>query len=157
MAKPKPKPIPDDYRGATPYLCVKNAGQAIDFYVRAFGAKETVRIKQPDGRIGHAEVRIGAAPIMLADEFPDMHVRSPQSLGGTPVNILVYVEDVDARVKQAVAAGATLTRPVENQFYGDRVGQLKDPFGHSWTLATRVEDLSLEEILRRMPAEKASA
>jgi PhnB protein len=148
----KAKPIPNDYRGATPYLCVKNAVQAIDFYVRAFGAKEQVRIKQPDGRIAHAEVRIGAAPIMLADEFPERDFRSPQSLGGTPVDILVYVEDVDARVKQAVAAGAKLSRPVEDQFYGDRVGMLKDPFGHSWTLATRIEDLSLDEIKRRMPA-----
>ena len=151
----KAKPIPDDYRGATPYLCIKNAAEAIDFYVRAFGAKEQMRIKQPDGRIGHAEVRIGAAPIMIADEFPDMEFSSPKTLGGTPVTILVYVEDVDARVKQAVAAGATLTRPVADQFYGDRVGVLRDPFGHSWTLATRIEDLTLEEILRRMPAKSA--
>ncbi|HTS53079.1 MAG TPA: VOC family protein [Burkholderiales bacterium] len=151
----KPKPIPDDYRAATPYLCVKGAAKAIDFYVRAFGAKEQMRMQQPDGRIGHAEVRIGAAPIMLADEFPDMEFRSPQSLGGSPVNILVYVEDVDALVKRAVAAGATVTRPVADQFYGDRLGSLKDPFGHSWSFATRIENLSAEEIRRRAP--KAAA
>ena len=151
----KVKPIPDDYRAATPYLCVKGAAKAIDFYVRAFGAKEQMRMQQPDGRIAHAEVRIGAAPIMLADEFPEMEVRSAQSLGGSPVNILVYVEDVDALVKRAVLAGATLTRPVADQFYGDRLGTLKDPFGHSWSFATRIENLSLEEILHRAP--KAAA
>jgi len=151
----KAKPIPDDYRGATPYLCVKGAAKAIDFYVRAFGAKEQMRMQQPDGRIGHAEIRIGAAPIMLADESPEMEFRSPQSLGGSPVNILVYVEDVDALVKRALLAGATITRPVADQFYGDRLGSLKDPFGHSWSFATRVENLSLEEILRRAP--KAAA
>lgn len=151
----KPKSIPDDYRAATPYLCVKGAAKAIDFYVRAFGAKEHMRMQQPDGRIGHAEVRIGAAPIMLADEFSEMEFRSPQSLGGSPVNILVYVEDVDALVKRAVAAGATLTRPVADQFYGDRLGSLKDPFGHSWPFATRIENLSAEEIFRRAP--KAAA
>jgi PhnB protein len=151
----KPKRIPDDYRGATPYLCVKGAAKAIDFYVRAFGAKEHMRMPQPDGRIGHAEIRIGAAPIMLADESPEMDFRSPQSLGGSPVNILVYVEDVDGVVKRAVLAGATLTRPVTDQFYGDRLGVLKDPFGHSWSFASRIEDLSPEEIMRRAP--KAAA
>jgi PhnB protein len=152
-AKQKPKPIPDDYRAATPYLCVKGAAKAIDFYVRAFGAKEHMRMQQPDGRIGHAEVRIGAAPIMLADEFPEMELRSPQSLGGSPVNI----EDVDALVKRAVDAGATLTRPVADQFYGDRLGSLTDPFGHSWSFSTRIEDLSAEEIRRRAPKAKAAA
>jgi PhnB protein len=120
----KAKPIPDEYRAATPYLCVKGAAKALDFYARAFGAREHMRMQQPDGRIGHAEVRIGAAPIMLADEFPEIGFRSPESLGGSPVNILVYVEDVDALVKQAVAAGATLMRPVADQFYGDRLGQV---------------------------------
>jgi PhnB protein len=147
----KAKAIPDDYRAATPYLCVKGAAKAIDFYVRAFGAKEQMRMQRPDGGIGHAEIRIGAAPIMLADESPEMAFRSPESLGGTPVNILVYVEDVDALAKRAVAAGATLTRPVADQFYGDRLGSLKDPFGHSWSFATRIENLSLEEIKRRVP------
>ena len=147
----KAKPSPDDYRAATPYLCVTNAAQAIDFYVQAFGAREHMRMRQPDGRIGHAEIRIGAAPIMLADEFPEMEFRSPLTLGGTPVNILIYVEDVDARVEQAVAAGATLTRPVADQFYGDRVGVLKDPFGHSWTFATHIEDLTPEQMLERAP------
>jgi len=147
----KVNPIPDDYRGATPYLCVKGAAKAIDFYARAFGAKEHMRMQQPDGRIGHAEVRIGAASIMLADEFPEMEFRSPQSLGGSAVNILVYVENVDALVKRAVLAGATLARPVADQFYGDRVGVLKDPFGHSWSFASRIENLTPQEMLRRAP------
>ena len=151
----KVNPIPDDYRGATPYLCVKGATKAIDFYARAFGAREQMRMEQPDGRIAHAEVRIGTAAIMLADEFPEMEFRSPQSLGGSAVNILVYVENVDALVKRAVLAGATLARPVANQFYGDRVGVLKDPFGHSWSFASRIEDLTPEEMLRRAP--KAAA
>src|SRR4029077_2194569 len=120
-----------------------------------FGAKEQMRMPQPDGRIGHAEIRIGADPIMLPDESPEMDFRSPQSLGGSPVNILVYVEDVDGVVKRAVLAGATLTRPVADQFYGDRLGVLKDPFGHSWSFASRIENLSLEEIMRRAP--KAAA
>ena len=146
----KVNPIPDDYRGATPYLCVKGAAKAIDFYARAFGAREQMRMEQPDGRIGHAEVRIGTAAIMLADEFPEMEFRSPQSLGGSAVNILVYVENVDALVKRA-----TLARPVADQFYGDRVGVLKDPFGHSWSFASRIENLTPEEMLRRAP--KAAA
>ena len=147
----KVNPIPNDHRGATPYLCVKGAAKAIDFYVRAFGAKEQMRMPQPDGRIGHAEIRIGAAPIMLADEFPEMEFRSPESLGGSAVNILVYVENVDALVKRAVLAGATLARPVADQFYGDRVGVLKDPFGHSWSFASRIENLTPQEMLRRAP------
>jgi len=151
----KVKPVPDDYRGATPYLCVSGAAKAIDFYTRAFGAKEHMRMQQPDGRIGHAEVRIGDAAVMLADEFPEMGFRSPQALGGSPVNIVIYVENVDALVKRAVLAGATLTRPVADQFYGDRVGVLKDPFGHSWSFASRIEDLSQEEMLRRAPKSAA--
>ena len=143
------KPIPDEYRGATPYLCVNGAARAIKFYQDAFGAKEGMRMPQPDGKIGHAEIRIGDAPIMLADEFPDMNFRSPQSLGGSPVNILVYVKDVDALVSRAVAAGAKLTRPVADQFYGDRLGVLEDPFGHSWSFATHIEDVSPEEMQLR--------
>lgn len=148
------KPIPDDYRGATPYLCVRNAASALDFYAKAFGAQETMRIAQPDGRIGHAEFRIGAAPIMLADEFPEMDFRSPQSLRGTPVNILVYVDDVDAFVARAQAAGAVVKRAVEDQFYGDRLGVLEDPFGHSWSFATRIEDVAPEEMRRRAAAQR---
>ena len=148
------QPIPDDYRGATPYLCIRNAASAIDFYVEAFGAKEVMRMAQPDGRVGHAEIRIGAAPIMLADEFPEMGFRSPQTLGGSPVNLLVYVEDVDAFTARAQAAGATVKRPVADQFYGDRVVVLEDPFGHSWSFATHIEDVSAEEMQRRAAAQR---
>src|SRR4029453_10567382 len=126
-------PIPEAYRGPTPYLSVKDATDAIKFYQRAFGAREVFQMSQPDGKIGHAELRIGAAPIMLADEFPEINFRSPESIGGTPVNILIYVNDVDALVDQATAAGAKLMRPVEDQSYGGRVGVLEDPFGHSWS------------------------
>src|SRR5688572_23297811 len=143
------KPIPDDYTAATPYLCIKDAARAIDFYAKAFGATEMMRMMQPDGRVGHAEIRIGRAPVMLADEFPEMDFRSPKTLGGTPVNILVYVENVDALVARAHAAGATIQRPVADQFYGDRVGVLLDPFGHSWSFATHIEDVSPEEMQRR--------
>lgn len=150
----KANPIPEEYRGATPYLSVKDAARAIEFYKKAFGAREVMRMPQPDGKIGHAELRIGAAPIMLADEFPEMNFRSPQSLGGTPVNILVYVNDVDALVSQAVTAGAKLSRPVADQFYGDRVGVLEDPFGHSWSFATHIEDVSPEEMQKRAAAQR---
>ena len=150
----KVKPIPDEYRGATPYLIVKEAARAIEYYKNAFGAREVMRIEEPDGRIGHAELRIGAAPIMLADEFPEMNFLSPASLGGTPVNILVYVEDVDAMVRRATAEGAKLLRPVAHQFYGDRAGVLKDPFGHSWSFATHIEDVSPEEMKRRAAAQQ---
>jgi PhnB protein len=147
--KGETKPIPDDYRGATPYLCVNGAARALDFYKQAFGAREVMRMPHPDGRIGHAEIRIGDAPIMLADEFPEMDFRSPTSLGGTPVNLFIYVADVDRVVSQAESAGAKVTRPVADQFYGDRVGVLKDPFGHSWSFATHIEDVSPEELKRR--------
>jgi PhnB protein len=145
----RPDPIPAEYRGATPYLCVKDAARALEFYQRAFGARETMRMPQPDGRIGHAEIRIGDAAIMLADEFPEMDFRSPQTLGGTPVNLLIYVRDVDAFVKQAEAAGATVKRPAADQFYGDRMAVLVDPFGHSWSFATHIEDVPPEEMQRR--------
>jgi len=144
-----PDPIPADYRGATPYLCVDQAVRALEFYQRAFGARETMRMMQPDGRVGHAEFRIGEAAIMLADEFPEMGFRSPKTLGGTPVNLMVYVRDVDAFVKQAEAAGATVKRPPADQFYGDRLAVLEDPFGHSWSFATHIEDVSPEEMQRR--------
>ena len=146
---PQVKPIPDEYRGATPYLSVTGAAEAIEFYKKAFGARETMRMPAPAGKIGHAEIRIGDATIMLADEYPEMNFRSPQSLGGTPVNILIYVNDVDAFMNQAVAAGAKLLRPVADQFYGDRMGVLQDPFGHTWSFATRIEDLSPEELQKR--------
>lgn len=145
-------PIPEAYRGATPYLSVKDASRAIKFYQRAFGAREVIQVRQPDGKIGHAELRIGDAPIMLADEFPEINFRSPESIGGTPVNILIYVNDVDALVDQATAAGAKLLRPVEDQPYGSRVGVLEDPFGHSWSFATHIEDVSPENIQKRAAA-----
>ena len=149
----KVNPIPEEYRGATPYLSVKEAARAIEFYKKAFGAREVMRMPQPDGKIGHAEVRIGDAPIMLADEFPEMNFRSPQSIGGTPVNIVVYVQDVDALVKQAEAAGAKVLKPPADQFYGDRMAWLEDPFGHSWSFATHIEDVSPEEMQKRAAAQ----
>lgn len=146
------KPIPDGYHSATAYLIIKDAARALDFYKKAFGAIELLRLEQPGDKIGHAEIKIGDSPIMLADEFPDMGFRSPQSLGGTPVSMLLYVEDVDARFAQAVAAGAKVLRPIKDQFYGDRSGTVEDPFGHVWTIATHKEDLSMEEINRRAAA-----
>jgi PhnB protein len=143
------KPIPEGYSTATPYLIIKDAARAITFYKQAFGASELMRFADPSGKVGHAEIKIGNSPIMLADEHPDMGYRSPQALGGTPVSILLYVEEVDARFRQALAAGAKETRPVQDQFYGDRSGTLVDPFGHVWTLATHKEDVSLEEVRRR--------
>jgi PhnB protein len=139
-------PIPAAYRGATPYLCVNDATDAIKFYEEAFGAREVMKLEHPDGKVAHAELRIENAPIMLADEFPEIGFVSPQSIGGTPVIILVYVNDVDALVDQATAAGAKLIRPVENQPYGSRVGVLEDPFGHTWSFATHIEDVLPEEM-----------
>ena len=146
------RPIPEGHDRATPYLCVRDAASAIEFYRKAFGATELMRLTQPDGKIGHAEIKIGAAPIMLADEFPEMGFRGPQSLGGSPVTIHLYVEDVDAVARQAVAAGAKMLRPVQDQFYGDRSGTLTDPFGHVWMVATRREDVSAEEMQKRFAA-----
>ncbi len=149
---PKVKPIPDDYTHVTPYLCCRNAAGAIEFYKSVFAATELMRIAQPDGKVGHAEIKIGESIIMLADEFPEMKFRSPQSLGGSPVSILLYVENVDAVVEKAVAAGSKLQRPVKDEFYGDRSGQLIDPFGHVWMIATHIEDVSPEEMRKRAAA-----
>jgi PhnB protein len=146
------KPIPEGYHTATPYLIVTGAAKAIEFYKKAFGAEEMVRMAQADGRIGHAEIKIGDSPIMLADEFPEMGARSPQSLGGSPVSILLYVKDVDAVFTHAVAAGATVQRPVADQFYGDRTGGVTDPFGHVWYIAIHKEDVSPEEMKKRAAA-----
>ena len=148
----KPKPIPDGYHTATPYLIVNGGAQAIEFYKKAFGATELMRMPQPGGKIGHAEIKIGDSPIMLADESPDVGARSPQSIGGSPVSIMLYVEDVDRIFSQAVAAGAKVKRPVADQFYGDRTGGVEDPFGHLWYIATHVEDVSPEEMKKRAAA-----
>jgi PhnB protein len=144
------KAKPDGYHSITPYLIVRGGAAAIDYYKAAFGAEETVRMPGPGGTIGHAEIRIGDSVVMLADEPPDQQWRSPQSLGGSPVGLLLYVEDVDARFNQALAAGGKVIKPLANQFYGDRSGTLADPFGHQWTLATHVENVSPEEMKRRM-------
>jgi len=146
------RPIPDGYHTATPYLIVDDAARAIEFYKKAFGAAEKVRIAAPGGRVGHAEIQIGDSPIMLADEHPEIGALSPHRIGGSPVSIMLYVEDVDRVVERALAAGAKLLRPVQDQFYGDRSGTLADPAGHTWHVATHKEDLSLEEIKRRSEA-----
>jgi PhnB protein len=151
------KPIPDGYRTATPYLIIKGAAEAIEFYKRVFGATELLRMADPQGRVGHAEIKIGDSVIMLADEHPAMGYRGPRSLGGSSVSILLYLEDVDGVFERAVKAGATAQRPVADQFYGDRSGTLEDPFGHVWTVATHVEDVSPEEMQRRAEAAMKSA
>ena len=143
------KPIPDGYPRVTPYLHVDGASKAIEFYRTVFGAKERMRLAAPGGRIGHAELEIGSSMIMLADEHPEMNVRGPKSVGGTPVTVLVYVEDVDRAFERALKAGAKELRPVQNQFYGDRSGQFEDPFGHQWNVATHVEDVPPDEMAKR--------
>ncbi|HJT71896.1 MAG TPA: VOC family protein [Terriglobales bacterium] len=145
------KPVPDGYHSVTPYLIIKGASRAIDFYKTAFGAQEIMRFPGPNGTIGHAELRIGDSVIMLADE-QQAHFRSPESYGGSPVSLMIYVPDVDKTFKQAVDNGAKEIRAVQDQFYGDRSGNLVDPFGHVWTIATHVEDVSAEEMKRRMEA-----
>jgi PhnB protein len=146
----KVQPIPAGYHAVTAYLGIKGAAEAIDFYKRAFGAKELLRMPGPDGKIGHAELKIGDSHVMLADESPDMGFLGPQSRGGTTVQLHLYVRDVDATVQNAVAAGGKLTRPVEDKFYGDRAGTLEDPYGHVWYIATHTEDVPPKEMKRRM-------
>ena len=143
-------PIPDGYHSVTPYLMIRGAADAIEYYQKAFGATEVMRLDTPDGKIGHAEVKIGDSFVMLADEVPEMNMRGPQSLEGTTVGLLIYVEDCDAVFQQAIDNGGTVQRPLADQFYGDRSGTLIDPFGHQWTIATHVEDLTPEEIEQRM-------
>ena len=143
------KPIPDGYHSVTPYLIVKGAAAAIEYYKTAFGATEVMRMDGPAGTIGHAEILVGDSHLMLADEAPNMGFRGPQSIGGSPISLLLYVEDVDTTVERAVAAGGKLVRPVSDQFYGDRTGGVEDPFGHSWYIATHIEDVSEEEMRRR--------
>jgi PhnB protein len=147
----KTKPVPDGYHSITPYLIIKDAAKAIEFYKKAFGAKEIGRISMPDGKVGHGEIEISSSRIMLADEFPEWGNKGPQSLGGSPVGICLYVENVDEVFKRAIAAGAKTDQNMEvkDQFYGDRSGTLVDPFGHKWTIATHIEDVSFEEMQKR--------
>jgi PhnB protein len=147
------KKIPDGYGTVTPYLIVDGAADAISFYKKAFNASERMSFSMPDGKIGHAELEIGNSLIMLADEFPDMGFKGPKAFGGAAVGMHVYVEDVDAVFKAAIAAGATETMPPKDQFYGDRMCQVIDPFGHKWSIATHVEDVSQEEMKKRMQQE----
>jgi PhnB protein len=143
------KPIPDGYPQVTPYLILDGADAAIDFYTNVLGATERMRMPAPDGRIGHAELELGDSIIMLADEHPEMGIRGPKAIGGSPVTLSVYVEDVDGVFERAVKEGATATREPENQFYGDRTGQFEDPFGHRWSVATHVEDVPADEMTKR--------
>ena len=148
------KPIPDGFRAVTPHLCVRGASEAIAFYARAFGAEEISRMPGPDGKLMHAEIRIGDSIVMLADEFPEMGgtSRSPLALGGTSAGLLIYCEDADALFARAVAAGAEVTMPLADMFWGDRYGKLLDPFGHDWAIATHKEDLTPEQMAERMKA-----
>jgi PhnB protein len=148
----KVKPIPEGYPQVTPYLSIDGAAAAIEFYGEVFDTKERMRMAGPDGKIGHCELQLGDSVIMLADEYPEMGVRSPKSIGGTPVTISVYVDDVDDVFDRAVKAGANALRPVENQFYGDRSGQFEDPFGHRWSVASHVEDVPPDEMAKRAAA-----
>ncbi len=151
-----PQPVPEGYHTVTPYLAVDDAAKAIEYYKRAFGAKERVRMQAPDGKIGHAEVEIGDALVMLSDPFPQSTTRPPKELGGTSASVFLYVDDVDSVVQDAIDAGATVTAPVENMFWGDRFGTVTDPFGHSWSIATHVEDVPPEEMEERAKAAMAS-
>jgi len=146
------KPIPDGFHTVTPYLTVNDAARAIDFYKRAFGAQEIQRMQGPQGKVGHAELKIGDSIVMLTDEMPGNACRSPQTLGGSTVNIFLYVKDVDSAFKQAVNAGAKPETPPADMFWGDRYGKLTDPFGHSWSLATHKEDVAPEELQKRTQA-----
>jgi PhnB protein len=146
------KTIPEGYHSVTPYLIIRGAADAIDYYKKAFGATELFRFPAPEGKIGHAEMKIGDSPIMLADEFPEMGYKGPQSLGGSPVSLMIYVEDVDTVFNRAVEAGATVKEAVTDKFYGDRMGSVVDPFGHVWHVSTHKEDVSIEEMQRRAKA-----
>lgn len=151
----KPQSVPAGYHSVTPYMALRDTVAALDFYRRAFGAELVMKLDMPGGKIAHAEVRIGDSIIMMSEENEEWGNKSPQSLGGSPMFLMIYVPDVDAAFTKALSAGATQVRPVEDQFYGDRTGTLKDPFGYQWTIGTHVEDLSQEEIKRRMEAEFA--
>jgi PhnB protein len=146
------QPVPTGYAGVTPYLIIRGAARALDFYKKAFGATELMRFPAPGGKIGHAEMKIGDGVVMLADESPEMGHNSPQALGGTPITLMFYVADVDAQFAKALAAGGVVKQPLKDQFYGDRSGTITDPFGHIWTIATHVEDVSAEEMQKRIAA-----
>jgi PhnB protein len=146
---PSVKPIPDGYPRVSAYLIIDGASEAIDFYKDVFGASERMRIGAPGGKVGHAELAIGDSMIMLADEYPEMDAVGPKTVGGTPVTMSVYVENVDATFDRAVKAGAQALRPVEDQFYGDRSGQFLDPFGHKWHVASHIEDVPPDEMAKR--------
>jgi PhnB protein len=144
------KPVPEGYHAVTPYLIIRGANQAIDFYKQAFGAVEVFRMADPSSnKIGHAEIKIRDSHLMLADEYPEMGFVGPEAVGGSPVSLLLYVDNVDVTFQNAIVAGAKAIKPVEDQFYGDRSGTLRDPFGHVWTVATHKEDVSFEEMKRR--------
>ncbi|MCC6142878.1 MAG: VOC family protein [Candidatus Hydrogenedentes bacterium] len=147
-----PQPIPEGYHAVTPYLIVQQAAQAIAFYRRVFSAEEKFRMNEPDGRIGHAELFIRDSALMLADEYPELGILSPTTIGGAGVSLVLHVEDADRVYNAALDAGATVLRPIQNQFYGDRSGTVRDPFGHVWTISTHVEDVPTEEIRARATA-----
>ena len=146
------KAIPEGYHAVTPYLIVKDAAAALDYYKSVFGAVELMRFDAPGGKIGHAEIKIGDSAVMLADEMPERGYVSPQTLGGTPLSLMLYVEDVDSVFDRAVSAGAKVDQPIKDQFYGDRTGTIRDPFGHMWTIGTHKEDVTPEEMKRRIAA-----
>ena len=148
------KPIPEGHQTVSPYLIVDGAARALDFYTKAFGAKELFRLTAPDGRLGHAEIRIGDSVVMLADVHAEMGAHDPRHFKGSPISLHVYVEDVDTTAKRVIAAGATVKRPVQDMFYGERSGTFEDPFGHTWHVSTHIEDLTPEEIGRRAAAQK---
>lgn len=148
--------IPKNYEGITPYITVRNCAAAIDFYKRALGAEEIFRLAEDDGKIGHAEIKIGGGVLMLSDEYPDYNALSPETIGGTPFTMMVYVDDVDKFAENAVKEGLTVVRPIENQFYGDRSGHFIDPYGHRWCLATHVEEVSPDEMAERAEGYTAS-
>jgi PhnB protein len=149
------KPVPEGYHTATPYLCCKGAAAAIEFYKKAFDAIETLRMAEPDGKIGHAEIRIGDSYLMLADEHPPRGVYGPQHYGGSPISVLLYVENADKMVEQAVAAGGKITQPLQDQFYGDRTATIADPFGHQWYIHTHIRDVSPEEMKAAMQGQSS--
>lgn len=146
------KPIPQGYHSVTPYLIIDGAAEAVEYYKKAFGATELFRFPAPDGKIGHAELKIGDSPIMLADQYVEMNYKGPKAIGGSPVSLMIYVEDVDTVFNRALEGGATVKEAVQDKFYGDRMGTLVDPFGHVWHISTHKEDVSMEEMERRAKA-----